>query len=90
MERIWCNMAEGSHPTRFEEQYSTDDVRGVFEQVRGPTIVSSDVTEALGCGDQTARNKLDELHDSGVVKKRKTPVSTLWWLAADEEVSDDE
>lgn len=84
-------MAE-DHPTRFEEQYSTEDVRGVFDEVRGPALISSDVTEALGCGDQTARNKLEELHDDGRVERRETSHTTLWWLSEDEqeEVSDDE
>lgn len=79
-------MAEDdSHPTRFTEQYSTDDVLGVFDEVPGPTIVPADVVDELGCSGDTARNKLDELRRDGRVKKREKGRVTLWWLAEEGE-----
>jgi predicted transcriptional regulator len=77
------------HPSRFEEQYSTDDVLGVFGEVPGPAVVPADVKDALGCSGQTARNKLEELRRDGRIEKREKGRVSLWWLAADEEVSDD-
>ncbi len=75
-------MAEDdSHPTRFTEQYSTDDVRAVFDEIPGPALIAADVRDELGCSRDTARNKLGELHAEGVVETREKGRVTLWWLA---------
>lgn len=78
----------------FVETVTLDDVYGVFDDVRGPPIVtSSDVSDALGCNRDSARRKLKELYREGSVDRRKTGGRIIWWRIEDfeeEGVSDDE
>jgi len=71
----------------FTETVTHARVLEVFESVEGPSITSTDVAEALGCSDETARRKLEELHQKGIVGRRKTGRTVLWWIikARDEE-----
>lgn len=68
-----------SESGQFVERVTLEDVLGVFEQVRGPVITSSDVAEALDCTTEAARQKLTRLYDQGKVDKRKTGRTTVWW-----------
>ena len=69
-----------SESGQYVETVSLDDVLGVFEEVRGPVITSSDVAEQLECTTEAARQKLTRLYDRGQVDKRKTGRTTVWWL----------
>lgn len=64
----------------FAEAVTLDDVRGVFERVEGPIATSADVADALNCTTQTARRKLKQLRDEGVVASRLAGRTTVWWL----------
>lgn len=68
----------------FIETIPLDDVYAVFDDVRGPPIVtSSDVSDALGCTRDTARRKLKELHREERVDRRKAAGRIIWWRTAD-------
>ena len=72
---------------KFAEAVTLDDVLGVFERVEGPVVTSSDVADALDCTTETARRKLKQLRDEGLVDSRMAGRTTVWWLtdaAADE------
>jgi ribosomal protein S25 len=70
---------ERSDAGTFVETVTPAAIRGVFEDVRGPVITSSDVAEQLDCTTEAARQKLAMLHDQGVVAKRKTGRTVVWW-----------
>jgi len=70
---------ERSDSGTFVETVSLDDVVGVFDEVRGPVITSSDVAEQLDCTTEAARQKLRRLYDQGEVDKRKTGRVVVWW-----------
>lgn len=70
---------ERSESGQYVETVTLDDVLGVFEQVRGPVITSSDVASALDCTTEAARQKLSQLHDRGDVDRRKTGRTVVWW-----------
>lgn len=73
---------------RYVETVTYERVLGVFEQVEGPSITSSDVATILDCSTEAARQKLNRLHERGKVHRRKTGRTVLWWLAdTDPEVS---
>lgn len=64
----------------FVEAITLDDVRGVFESVEGPIVTSGDIADALDCTTQTARRKLKQLREQGVVGSRLAGRTTVWWL----------
>ena len=63
----------------FQETVTLDAVRGVFDTVRGPVITSSDVSDALDCTTEAARQKLARLYDRGDVDRRKTGRTVVYW-----------
>lgn len=74
---------ERTESGQFAETVTLDDILGVFNQVRGPVITSSDVADALGCTTEAARQKLTRLYDRGRVEKRKTGRTTIYWRTED-------
>jgi hypothetical protein len=64
---------------QFTEQVGLADVLDVFETVAGPVVTSGDVATATSCSRDSARRKLDELHDQGRVGRRKTSGRVVYW-----------
>lgn len=64
---------------QFSEQVGLSDVLGVFEHVEGPVITSGDVASATGCSRDTARRKLNTLHEQGRVGRRKASGRVIYW-----------
>jgi hypothetical protein len=56
----------------------------VLDAVAGhpdPTVTAREVGEAIGCSTDAARKKLNQLHESGDVKRKKVGGrSIVWWL----------
>ena len=69
----------------FTERVAHAGVLGVFESVAGPVITSTDVAEALDCSDETARRKLKELYEKGIVERRKPGRTAVWWLVENQD-----
>jgi hypothetical protein len=63
----------------YVETVTLDDVRGVFDVVDGPVILSADVADELGCSRETARRKLEQLFEQGDVERRKVARRVLYW-----------
>ena len=76
---------ERSDAGTFVETVTLEDVRGVFDAVRGPVVTSSDVADALECTTEAARQKLRRLVDRGELEKRKTGRTVIYWKATGEE-----
>lgn len=74
---------ERSDAGTFVETVSLDNVRDVFNQVRGPVVTSSDVADALGCTTEAARQKLGRLVDRGELDRRKTGRTVVYWRVED-------
>ena len=64
---------------QFSEQVGLSDVLDLFDLVDGPVVTSSDVASATGCSRDTARRKLDTLHERGRVGRRKTSGRVIYW-----------
>lgn len=73
---------------KYIETVPLDDVRGVFQEVRGPVILSADVSDELGCSRGTARRKLETLCERDEVDRRKTSGRVLYWKASDTNTPD--
>ena len=73
---------ERDNTGRYVETVTLAKVRSVFTMVRGPTITSSDVSELLGCSQETARRKLRELEQKEQIASRKTGGRVVWWEIA--------
>lgn len=80
---------EHNESGQFAAEYSEEDVMDVFDEVRGPAILSSDVEQSLGCALETARQKLLSLQAQGRVGRRKAGGRSLWWRTDDEGDSDE-
>ncbi|QLC35746.1 transcriptional regulator (plasmid) [Halarchaeum sp. CBA1220] len=76
---------ERSESGQYIETVTLENVRDVFDQVRGPVITSTDVAEALDCTTESARQKLTQLYDRGEVDRRKTGRTVVWWRTTDAE-----
>lgn len=63
----------------FVETTTLDDVRAVFDQVEGPVVLSADVSDQLDCTRETARRKLEKLHDRGDLDRRKVARRMIYW-----------
>jgi|APHM01.1.fsa_nt_gi hypothetical protein len=63
----------------FVETVTLDDVRRVFDDTRGPVVLSADVAAECECSRETARRKLQELHDLGELSRRKVSNRMVYW-----------
>jgi len=64
---------------QYTETVSLSEVLGVFETVAGPVVTSSDVASVTDCSRDTARRKLETLHEQGRVGRRKTAGRVVYW-----------
>jgi hypothetical protein len=64
---------------RFTEQVGLADVLDVFDTVSGPVVTSGDVATVTGCSRDSARRKLNRLHDQGRLGRRKTAGRVVYW-----------
>ena len=62
----------------------------VFDAVDGPVILSADVADELDCSLETARRKLQQLHDRGDLARRKVSRRVIYWRAANADTFDAE
>jgi len=53
----------------------------VFDAVDGPVILSADVADHFGVTPETARRKLKQLSDQGVLNRRKVSRRVIYWRA---------
>jgi len=64
---------------QFAAAVTLDDVLDVFDEVDGPVVTTGDVADATGCSRDSARRKLDQLHEQGRVGRRRTAGRVLYW-----------
>lgn len=82
-ERSHADDQERKEGGRFVESVTLEDVLAVFEEVEGPVVTSSDVSEKRDITTKTAKSKLEELADQGRVQGRETAGRTVWWRVDD-------
>lgn len=63
----------------FVETITLGDVLEVFDDVRGPVVLSADVADRLECSRETARRKLERLYDRGELDRRKVARRVIYW-----------
>lgn len=70
---------------QYVETVAPENVLEVFAVVEGPAATSSDVAEHLECSTEAARQKLRDLVDEGMLARRKTGRTVLYWRAGGDE-----
>lgn len=65
---------------QYTETVSLSEVLEVFDTVAGPVVTSDDIASATGCSRDTARRKVETLHEQGRVGRRKTAGRVVYWL----------
>jgi len=64
---------------QFTEEVPLSEVLGVFDTVPGPVVTSGDVSSVTGCSNDSARRKLEQLHQQGSLGRRKTAGRVVYW-----------
>ncbi len=64
---------------RFTEAVAPEAVQEVFEAVEGPVVTTTDVADVLGISTEAARLKLNDLVNDGVLRRRKTGRTVVYW-----------
>jgi hypothetical protein len=64
---------------QFTEEVTLSDVLAVFDTIPGPVVTSGDVASVTGCSSDSARRKLEELHQRGSLGRRKTAGRVVYW-----------
>lgn len=67
----------------FVETITLEDVLATFDHVRGPVVLSADVSDRLNCTRETARGKLETLYDQGRLDRRKIARRVIYWPPAE-------
>lgn len=62
-----------------DREPSLRDVLEAMGAIDGPGVTASEVGIVLGCSDDTARRRLKELFEQGMVKKQQKGQQVLWW-----------
>ena len=74
-----------SETGQYVDEVTPEDVLSVFADVRGPVIMTCDVTKRYGCSTDTARRKLDVLYERGLVEYRLAGGRNVWWRTEETE-----
>ncbi|MDZ7687983.1 MAG: FaeA/PapI family transcriptional regulator [Halobacteriales archaeon] len=73
---------------RYVETVTAEDVLDALRSMDDTVVTAKEVAEAVGCSSDSARQKLVELHEDGVVERKEVGArAVVWWL--DEERSHD-
>lgn len=74
---------------KFTEEVSLEKVVKVLDDDE-PVKTAKEVGQEIGCSSETARQKLLELRDRGVVKRKKVGAgAVVWWLVCESAVSEE-
>lgn len=77
-------VRERDESGKYSETVTPDAVLSVFDEVEGPVITSTDVSEALDCTTEAARRKLKQLVNDGTLARRKSGRTVLYWRLIEE------
>ena len=77
-------MSEGAPTTDGTTEVSDEEILSVFENMRGPVVTSKDVAVTVGMSTESARERLYDLYERGLVDKRKASNVIVWWRKSDE------
>lgn len=69
-----------------DREPSLRDVLEAMEAIDGPGVTASEVSIVLGCSADTARRRLNELFEQGMVKNQRKGQQLLWWRPGRERV----
>ena len=73
---------------KYIEMIPPERILGVFDMVDRPVILSTDVADALDCSGETARRKLQQLHEQGELKRRKVSRRVIYWRVEESDAFD--
>ncbi len=78
-------MGDEDHPSRFEEEYTHEVIMCAVRESPTPVATAGMVADFAGCSRQTARRKLSELHNKGLLHRFDAGAAVLWWPTAAED-----
>ncbi|PSQ20689.1 response regulator of citrate/malate metabolism [Halobacteriales archaeon QS_8_65_32] len=79
---------ERNEQGRYTETITPKRVLDTLRDADEPFMATGDVADALGCSNEAARLKLNQLQDEGTVERRNVRGAVVvWWLPEDGEVA---
>lgn len=72
-------MSESAPRDETVEEFDVEDLLEVFAVAESPAITTRDVAVVLGWSPSVARRRLNQLYNEGLVKRRDTGQTLLWW-----------
>ena len=61
------------------ETVTDEDILALLEQLPGPVITTTDVAETFDMTTEGARRKLNDLCEAGVLDRRKSGQTRVYW-----------
>lgn len=69
---------------QYVETTTDEDLIALLERLPGPVITTSDVAETFDITTEGARRKLNDLCDRGILDRRKSGQTRLYWQVGEE------
>jgi DNA-binding Lrp family transcriptional regulator len=70
---------EFSDSGEFKTTATFDDVLAAFDDVDDAVVSTGEIAEAIGRGQETARQKLTKLYEENRINRKKVGASIVWW-----------
>lgn len=55
------------------------------ESVTSPVLTTKELTDELDLAERSVRRRLDQMHERGILNKKKAGQASVWWLVASED-----
>ncbi|GAA0242388.1 HTH domain-containing protein [Haladaptatus pallidirubidus] len=69
---------------RFVQTLTLDAVLRAMREASDPVVTAKELSERLDCSSEAVRQKLVQLHDQGLIERRKVGAgAVIWWIDDD-------
>lgn len=69
---------------RYVQTLTLDAVLRAMREASDPVVTAKELSERLDCSSEAARQKLVQLHDQGLIERRKVGAgAVIWWIDED-------
>ncbi|RBI60309.1 hypothetical protein DMJ13_18400 [halophilic archaeon] len=66
---------------RYVQTLTLDTVLTAMQNASDPVVTAKELSERLDCSSEAARQKLTQLHEQGVIERRKVGAgAVIWWV----------
>jgi predicted transcriptional regulator len=66
---------------RFREEIQTQDILKAFDAADAPFLTAGELADAVGVANSTINQRLNRMHEAGLVDRKKTGARSVGWWA---------